>query len=104
LTGEGDGEHVDHVAHPHWDRDDVHDIYRIWRKVADEFDGDRAFVAEAWADTPERLAAYVRPGGLHTAFNFDFLMASWDAKDLRTVIDDSLGMLSDGGATATWAL
>ncbi|WP_149831140.1 glycoside hydrolase family 13 protein [Streptomyces tailanensis] len=92
------------VQHPHWDRDEVHDIYRTWRKVADEFDGDRAFVAEAWADTPERLAAYVRPGGLHTAFNFDFLMASWDAKDLRTVIDDSLAMLSDVGAPATWVL
>ncbi|MGQ4332254.1 glycoside hydrolase family 13 protein [Streptomyces hayashii] len=95
---------ADHVEHPHWDRDDVHDIYRTWRKIADEYDGDRAFVAEAWADTPERLAAYVRPGGLHTAFNFDFLMASWDAKDLRTVIDDSLAMLDGVGAPATWVL
>jgi alpha-glucosidase len=94
----------DQVKHPHWDRDEVHDIYRTWRTVADEFPGDRAFVAEAWADTPERLAAYVRPGGLHTAFNFDFLMASWDAKDLRTVIDDSLAMLSGVGAPATWVL
>lgn len=94
----------EHVQHPHWDRDEVHDIYRTWREIADEFDGDRSFVAEAWADTPERLAAYVRPGGLHTAFNFDFLMASWDAKDLRTVIDDSLAMLSGVGAPATWVL
>ena len=67
-------------AHPLWDRDEVHDIYRAWRKVADEFPGDRAFVAEAWTDTPERLAAYLRPDGLHTAFNFDYLMASWDAE------------------------
>ncbi|WP_033328747.1 glycoside hydrolase family 13 protein [Streptomyces yerevanensis] len=98
----------EYVAHPHWDRDEVHDIYRAWRQVADEFDGDRAFVAEAWsdtwADTPERLAAYVRPGGLHTAFNFDFLMASWDAKDLRAVIDESLAMLREVGAPATWVL
>ncbi|MGQ4400181.1 glycoside hydrolase family 13 protein [Streptomyces hayashii] len=95
---------ADHVEHPHWDRDDVHGIYRTWRKIADEYDGDRAFVAEAWADTPERLAAYVRPGGLHTAFNFDFLMASWAPKDLRTVIDDSLAMLDGVGAPATWVL
>ncbi|WP_171108595.1 MULTISPECIES: glycoside hydrolase family 13 protein [unclassified Streptomyces] len=98
------GQPLHHAQHPHWDRDEVHDIYRAWRKVADEFDGDLAFVAEAWADTPERLAAYVRPGGLHTAFNFDFLMASWDPKDLRTVIDDSLAMLSSVGAPATWVL
>ncbi|MGW2749251.1 glycoside hydrolase family 13 protein [Streptomyces sp. NPDC001450] len=93
-----------HVDHPHWDRDEVHDIYRAWRKVADEFPGDQCFVAEAWADTPERLAAYVRRDVLHTAFNFDFLMSSWDAKDLRGVIDDSLGMLGTVGAPATWVL
>ncbi|MFF3818454.1 glycoside hydrolase family 13 protein [Streptomyces bluensis] len=104
LTGETDRARLGHVEHPHWDRDDVHAIYRTWRKVADEFDGDLAFVAEAWADTPERLAAYVRPGGLHTAFNFDFLMASWDAKDLRAAIDDSLAMLDGVGAPATWVL
>jgi alpha-glucosidase len=93
-----------HIDHPHWDRDEVHEIYRAWRKVADEFPGDRSFVAEAWADTPERLAAYVRRDGLHTAFNFDFLMCGWDAKDLRAVIDDSLTMLGTVGAPATWVL
>ncbi|MFJ2929906.1 alpha-amylase family glycosyl hydrolase [Streptomyces massasporeus] len=93
-----------HLDHPHWDRDEVHEIYRSWRRVADEFPGDRSFVAEAWADTPERLAAYVRPDGLHTAFNFDFLMSSWDPKDLRSVIDGSLGMLGAVGAPATWVL
>jgi len=93
-----------HARHPHWDRDEVHDIFRTWRRLAAEFDGDRAFVAEAWTDTPERLAAYVREDGLHTAFNFDFLMASWDSKDLRTVIDDSLTLLSTVDAPATWVL
>ncbi|MFI9748722.1 glycoside hydrolase family 13 protein [Streptomyces collinus] len=93
-----------HLDHPHWDRDEVHEIYRAWRKVADEFPGDRSFVAEAWADAPERLAAYVRADGLHTAFNFDFLMCRWDAGDLRAVIDDSLAMLGAVGAPATWVL
>ncbi|MFI5879557.1 glycoside hydrolase family 13 protein [Streptomyces sp. NPDC051554] len=91
-------------VHPFWDRDEVHDIYRAWRKVADEYPGDRAFVAEAWTDTPERLAAYLRPDGLHTAFNFDYLMASWDAKELRAVIDGTLAMLGTVGAPATWVM
>ncbi|WP_329316501.1 glycoside hydrolase family 13 protein [Streptomyces sp. NBC_01262] len=99
-----DGQPRQHIDHPHWDRDEVHDIYRAWRKVADEFPGDRVFVAEAWADTPERLAAYVRRDGLHTAFNFDFLMSSWDPRDLRGVIDGSLAMLGAVGAPATWVL
>ncbi|MEU9407386.1 glycoside hydrolase family 13 protein [Streptomyces sp. NPDC048281] len=91
-------------AHPFWDRDEVHEIYRSWRKLADEYPGDRSFVAEAWTDTPERLAAYVREDGLHTAFNFDFLMTDWDAKDLRAVIDDTLAMLGTVGAPATWVM
>ena len=49
----------------------MHEIYRGWRRVADAYDGDRMFVAEAWVDSPERLARYVRPDELHTAFNFD---------------------------------
>ncbi|MEU5343744.1 glycoside hydrolase family 13 protein [Streptomyces sp. NPDC020766] len=91
-------------AHPFWDRDEVHDIYRAWRKVADDYPGDRAFVAEAWTDTPERLAAYLRPNGLHTAFNFDYLMTEWNARDLRAVIDDTLAMLGTVGAPATWVM
>ncbi|MFJ9419727.1 glycoside hydrolase family 13 protein [Streptomyces sp. NPDC101227] len=92
------------VDHPHWDRDEVHEIYRSWRRVADEFPGDRKFVAEAWAPNPERLARYVRRDGLHTAFNFDFLMTSWDPKALREVIDSSLASLGSVGAPATWVL
>ncbi|WP_406454749.1 glycoside hydrolase family 13 protein [Streptomyces sp. NBC_01622] len=104
LPAPADGQPRPHTDHPFWDRDEVHDIYRAWRKLADEYPGDRSFVAEAWTDTPERLAAYVREDGLHTAFNFDFLMSSWDPKDLRTVIDDTLAMLGNVGAPATWVL
>ncbi|MEO3749338.1 alpha-amylase family glycosyl hydrolase [Streptomyces sp. B6B3] len=92
------------LGHPHWDRDEVHEIYRGWRRVADEFPGDRMFVAEASAGSPERLAAYVRPDGLHTAFNFDFLISSWEAKRLRSVIDTTTGTMRAVGAPVTWVL
>jgi len=29
------------VEHPHWDRDEVHEIYRGWRRVSDDYAGDR---------------------------------------------------------------
>ncbi len=93
-----------YLGHPHWDRDEVHEIYRNWRRVADEFPGDRMFVAEASAGNPERLAAYVRPDGLHTAFNFDFLISSWEAKRLRSVIDTTTGTMRAVGAPVTWVL
>ncbi|QGK70059.1 DUF3459 domain-containing protein [Allosaccharopolyspora coralli] len=91
-------------SHPHWDRDEVHEIYRRWREIADSYDGDRTFVAEAWAETPERLARYVAPGGLHTAFNFDFLQTPWDAGEMRKSIDRTTAALNAVGAPATWVL
>ncbi len=90
--------------HPHWDRPDVHDIYRGWRKVADSYDPPRVFVAEAWVDTPERMAQYVRPDELHNAFNFEFLSSRWHAKSLRLVIDGNLAAQQAVGAPATWVL
>ena len=92
------------AAHPHWDVDAVHDVYREWRRVSDTYDGDRAFVGEVWVATPERLARYLRADELHTAFNFDFLLASWDAAGLRVAIDQSIDALVGVGAPATWVL
>ena len=92
------------VDHPHWDRDEVHDIYRSWRSLADTYDDPRVFVAEAWVHNPGRLAQYVRADELHTAFNFDFLLAPWDAEPMRESIIDSLAAHEAVGAPATWVL
>ncbi len=92
------------VGHPHWDRDEVHEIYREWRLIADDYDGDRVFVAEAYLKSPERLARYVRPDELHTAFNFRFLMASWQPDELREAIVETLHTHDAVGAPATWVL
>ena len=35
--------------------------------------------ARSGCTAPEQLARYLRPDELHTAFNFDFLLAPWDA-------------------------
>jgi alpha-glucosidase len=94
----------DTLGHPHWDRDAVHDIFQHWRRVADEYPGDRMFVAEAWVTGLDRLALYVRPDELQTAFNFEFLMAPWRAPELRNVIDDTMRTLGAVGAPATWVL
>ena len=88
---------------PYWDRDHVHDIYRRWRAVAQEY-GDRPFVGEVFVSSPERLARYVRPDELHTAFDFRFLQAGWDAARLRREIDDNLRSVGPVGAPATWVL
>jgi alpha-glucosidase len=90
--------------HPIWDRDEVHDVYRDWRAVMEEYAGARAFVAEAWVNDPERLALYVRQDELHTAFNFEYLRAAWDAAELRRTIDECLATTKRVGAPTTWVL
>jgi alpha-glucosidase len=92
------------AAHPHWDRDEVHEIYRSWRALADGYDDPRVFVAEAWVDDPARLARYIRPDELHTAFNFDFLLAPWQAEPMRASIDAALDAHRTVGAATTWVL
>ncbi len=91
-------------GHPHWDRDEVHDVYRRWRRISDSYPGDVTFVGEAWVRSPRRLARYVRPDELHTAFNFDFLLAPWDAAALRQAIDRSIDAITAVGAQPTWVL
>jgi alpha-glucosidase len=92
------------VDNPHWDRDEVHEVFRRWRAISDGYDGDRVFVSEAVVAGPERLARYVRPDELHTSFNFDYLRAAWDASALRAAIDGTLSALAPVGAPPTWVL
>jgi alpha-glucosidase len=89
---------------PCFDRDGVHEIYRSWRRILDEYPGDRIAVAEAWAPTPARVADYVRPDELHQAFNFSYLSTAWRVDAQRQVIDASLAAMDAVGAPATWTL
>jgi alpha-glucosidase len=91
-------------GHPHWDQDEVHEVYRAWRKIADGYPGERIFVGEVWVQTAARLARYLRPDELHTAFTFGFLLAPWDAGALRDAIVESIGALAEVGAPPTWVL
>ncbi|GAA5210841.1 glycoside hydrolase family 13 protein [Microbacterium kyungheense] len=89
---------------PYWGQDAVHEVYRDWRKILEEYPGDRALAAEAWLPTAERTAEWVRPDEMHQAFNFPYLQTEWDAADLRAVIDLSLRAFPGVGAPSTWVL
>ncbi|MDX6294107.1 MAG: alpha-glucosidase [Kribbellaceae bacterium] len=97
-----------YLGHPTYDQPGVHVIHQRWRRIADEYAdtplGPRIFVAEAWLSPADRLAQYVRPNELHSAFNFDALQCPWDAKELREVIDHTTEHLWAVGAPATWVL
>ena len=100
---------VDWVDNPHWDVDEVHDVFRRWREISDddraEHGGDeRIFVAEAVVGTSARLSQYLRPDEMHAAFNFPYMKCPWDAPELRQVIDETLNTYAPVGAPATWVL
>ncbi len=89
---------------PMWNRPEVHEIYRRWRSVLDEYGPDRMLVAEAWVDSEEDLAKYVRSDEMSQAFNFAFLLTPFTAHDLHETISTSLSAMDSVGAPTTWVL
>jgi alpha-glucosidase len=89
---------------PMWDQPEVHDVYRSWRRILEEYDGDRMAVAEAWTQTPESMARYVRADELHQAFNFAWLLAPWSAAAFADVVRGTLDAVELVGAAPTWVL
>jgi alpha-glucosidase len=90
--------------HPFTDRDEIHDVYRSWREVADSYAEPRVLVGEVWLPDAERLARYLRPDELHTAFNFDFLSCPWEPARMRASIESALASHAPVDAPATWVL
>ncbi|SMG16477.1 glycoside hydrolase family 13 protein [Agreia pratensis] len=89
---------------PYWAQDGVHEIYRSWHEVLDEYEGDRVLCAEAWVEPLTKLARWVRPDEMQQAFNFTYLEAAWSAPQLRKVIDTSIYAFGTVGAPSTWVL
>ncbi|AGW40486.1 trehalose synthase [Leifsonia xyli subsp. cynodontis DSM 46306] len=89
---------------PYFAQDGVHEIFRDWRTVLAEYEGDRVLCGEAWVEPLEKLARWVRPDEMQQTFNFGYLKTPWDAAALRTVIDRSLGVFGSVGAPSTWVL
>lgn len=89
---------------PYWGQEGVHEVYRDWRRIMAEYEGDRALAAEAWLPTADRTALWVRSDEMHQAFNFPYLQTEWSAAELRDVIDESLRAFPGVGAPSTWVL
>ena len=50
-------------GHPFTDRDELHDVYRTWRAIADSYEEQRVLVGEIWLPDAQRFADYLRPDG-----------------------------------------
>ena len=91
-------------SHPVLDRDEVHDIYREWRReVFNRYDPPRFAVAEAWV-RPERQYLYASPDELGQVFNFEFAKADWTFDAMSKAIDEGLACAERSGSTSTWVM
>src|SRR5690606_36946540 len=62
----------------------------------------KAAVAEAWVPFTDRRLKYARPTGLGQAFNFDLLVAPFDAVEFRSIAEKCLSEAASSGASSTW--
>jgi alpha-glucosidase len=69
-------------------RPEVHEVFKRWRKLADEYDERRILIGETWVSDLEELALYYGADDqLHLAMNFPFVMAPFRAPTLRAVVE-----------------
>src|SRR5258705_1013777 len=92
------------VSDVYEDNDGIHEVYQAWRRIADTYSPPRALIGEVWLPDHEAFARYLRADELHTAFNFAFLGAPWEAEKLRYEINMTLEVHAPVAAPATWVL
>ena len=90
-------------SHPLYDRDEVHDIYREWRKVFNEYNPPAFAVAEAWVN-PDRQHLYASTEELGQVFNFEFAKKDWIRDDMHLAIEEGLESAERSGSSATWVM
>ncbi len=96
-----------HAPSPYRHRPELQPLYRSWRAILDSyppggFPGSRTAVGEVWYDVPETLKPYLEPGGLPQVFNFQLILAGWQAAEFRAAIDSALAVT--GGSRAPWVI
>ncbi|MFF4792635.1 glycoside hydrolase family 13 protein [Streptomyces sp. NPDC001276] len=105
---EADARTRDSVNPLAWNQPEVHDVWRNWRAVCEEYtarDGrERLLVGEVSVPSAREHAKYVRPDELHQAFFFDLLGAPWDPDAFRKVISEAMQDIAGTGSTVTWVL
>lgn len=89
---------------PMWFQDEVHEIFRRWRRILDSYPGERAMCGEAYVLPLSFMALWVRSDEFHQTFNFRFLDSMWEPQNLFSSINESFAAFDAVGAPSTWVL
>ena len=86
-------------------REDVHEVFRRWRRLVDEYEPTRVLLGETWVMEIERLARFYGGGEdeLHLAFNFPFTFSPLQAAAMRGVVEATEAALPEK-AWPVWML
>ena len=85
------------------DQEDVHEVYRRWRTLAEKYEPHRLLVGEVNLE-PARAARYTRADEMHQAFAFAFVKLGWDPEAWAAVGNELEAARQLHGAAPTWAL
>ena len=86
-------EHVNDRGHP-----DVHIVYRDFRSILDEYDGDRFSIGEIHISDWDEWATYYGDNDeLHMPFNFSLVWAGWNPTAIRTKVEALEAVVPPGG-------
>ncbi|MGF9650422.1 alpha-amylase family glycosyl hydrolase [Pseudarthrobacter oxydans] len=85
------------------DQEEVHEVYRRWRRLAEQYQPQRLLVGEVNLE-PSRAARYTRGDEMHQAFAFAFVRLGWDAAAWAAVGTELEAARTLHGAAPTWAL
>jgi len=85
------------------DQEEVHEVYRRWRTLAEKYEPHRLLVGEVNLE-PARAARYTRADEMQQAFAFAFVKLGWDPEAWAAVGNELEAARQVHGATPTWAL
>ncbi len=75
-------------------RPEVHDVLQRWRAIADAYEPRRVLVGETPVEDLARLVAFHGAGNeLHLAFNFPFIVAPFEARPMRKIVEEMESLL-----------
>lgn len=89
---------------PMWDRDAVHDIYRGWRELFNEYQPAKYAVGESWTPFSDRVFQYARQDELGAIFDFSLEKAAWNRDEYRHTVERTRRYAIEAGTAPTWVL
>ena len=82
----------------------MHDIYREWRDLFNQYTPAKYAVGESWSPFTTRIFQYAKPDELGAVFDFSMSKAAWNREEYRTTIERTHRYALAAETAPTWVL